>query len=195
MLEAASAARQAEFKAHRASYFPDLVLALRASHSYSPGTTDQTNPFISDAANLSRFEAGLVARWSLDVLGNRQRVRRSESMLRELEAQRSLATKGIRFEVESAYETTVAQGKVDAAWRDGERETRAWFVAAAQGFQLGTVEAKDLVEAVKAYFGARSKHIEATQSYNVAVAELVRVSDERLLSAEDWRTSCSEDTN
>ena len=192
MLKQARIARSADLKIHRSRYFPDLALALGASHSYSPGTTDQTNPFIRDGANLSSFEAGLVARWSLDFLGNRRRVQRSEEQLFQLRDQSEQARGGVAFEATLVFEKTVEAQKREEAWAKGEREARTWFVAAAQGFQVGTLETKDLVDAVKAYFGARFNHIDATQKFNSAVAELEKVSGIQELAAADWNTSCGE---
>jgi outer membrane protein TolC len=78
----------------------------------------------------------------------------------------------------------------EEAWSDGERQTRSWFVAAAQAYQIGTIGPKELVDAVKAYFTARFNHLEAIRAYNTSLAELERAIGSPLLSSDAWAQRC-----
>lgn len=190
MLDAAIDARQANVDVNQARYFPDLALALQASTSRAPGITDQNNPFVQDPANYNSLGAALVARWSLDLWGNVYRVERAERELLQTQAQRRHAFRGMGVEVGAAYaELQDAKRRLEA-WEEGERDTRKWFVTAAQGYQVGTVEPRELVDAIRAYFGARFKHLQAIHDYNVAVAKLERVVGMPLLDDQAWNQSC-----
>lgn len=192
MLEAATEAREADLQRQRAGYFPDLGLALHAGYSKAPGITDQSNPFIQDPANRRSLGAALVARWSLDLWGNAKRVQRAEEQLAETRLQAHAAARGMELEVSKAYETLTDAQRREEAWQRGEREGRSWFVAAVQAYQVGTVEPKDLVDALKAYFSARYEHLQAVREYNEALAELERVSGQRLVARGGWEAGCGE---
>ena len=84
MLDAARVAREAQLGIHRARFFPDLALALRAGYSWAPHITDIQNPFVRDRANTQSLGAGLVFRWNLDFAGTLARTRRAEAQLAEL---------------------------------------------------------------------------------------------------------------
>jgi len=192
MLQAGLRAREANVEATEARYFPDIALALSASHSYAPGVTDQTNPFVIDRGNYTSLGAAIVARWSLDLWGNTYRVQRAESELAETRAQVDEARRGIALEVSSAYEEMQDARRREEAWGRGHRDARAWFVASAQAYQVGALEPRELVDAVKAYFTARFSHLQAIRDYNVAVANMERVTGERLVRSGGWERSCED---
>lgn len=192
MLAAAQEAREADLTAHRARFFPDLVLALRAGYSYSPGVTDVNNPYIQDRANAQRLTAALVLRWNLDFAGSHYRTQRSRAQLAELRARTREADAGIRLQVAGAYEQLADADRREQAWSRGERATRSWFVAAGQAYQLGTAEPRDLVDALKAYFTNRFNHLESVREYNTAVARLEQMTGAQLLQARQWDGDCAE---
>lgn len=192
MLQAGIAAREASLDATRARYFPDIALAMSASYSYGPGVTDQTNPFVVDRANYTSLGAALVARWSFDVWGNAHRVSRAESELGETRAQVEEARRGIELEVAATYEELQDARRREEAWGRGRRDARSWFVASAQAYQVGALEPRELVDAVKTYFTARFNHLQAIRDYNMAVASLERVTGTRLMPEGGWERPCEE---
>ena len=188
MLEAAVRARQASLDIAQASFFPDLALAYRFATTWSPGITDQTNPFVIDPANYTNLTAGLVVRWSLDLWGNAYRVDRESALLEDTRNRSSEAARGIELEVSDAYEAVRAAQRQVETWERGRRQTRAWFIAAAQGRDVGTVEPRDLVDAVRSYFTARYGHLQAIHDFNVGLANLERTSGTQV--AELWEPAC-----
>lgn len=188
MLEAAVRARQASLDFHEAGFFPDIALAYRFGTTWAPGITDQTNPFIIDQANYTNIAAGLVMRWSLDLWGNAYRVDREGALLEDARERSQEATRGIELEVTEAFEAVQATQRQVETWGRGRRETRAWFIAAAQGRDVGTVEPRDLVDAVRAYFTARYSHLQAIHDFNVALANLERTSGNTVV--ERWEPPC-----
>lgn len=189
-LDAAKKAREGELRVHRGRYFPDLALALGVSYSLSPGITDQLNPFIYDRPNFTTFNTALVARWSLDFVGHVARHRRTQALVEQLKAQRAQAKDAIDLEVASTLEAVTAARAREEAWREGARQARSWFVAAGQGYQIGTLESKDLVDSIRAYFRARFEHLSALLAFNTALADLERVVGTRLMAIDAWEQPC-----
>ena len=189
-LAAGVRAREANLSATEARFLPDIALALSASHSYGPGVTDQTNPFVIDRANYTSLGAALVARWSLDLWGNSYRVERAENELLETRARVDEARLGVALEVSNAYEELADAGRREDAWARGHRDARSWFVASAQAYQVGALEPRDLVDSIKTYFTARFSHLQAIRDYNLAAANMERVTGMRLLPASGWEMDC-----
>jgi outer membrane protein TolC len=188
MLEAAVRARQASLDVAEAGFFPDIAIAYRFGVTWAPGITDQTNPFVIDQPNYTSIAAGLVLRWSLDLWGNAYRVDRESALLEDLRHRSREASRGIELEVTESYEAvTAAQAQVEA-WERGRRETRAWLIAALQGRDLGTVETRDLVDALRASLGARYSHLQAIHDLNVATANLERTSGHPVTA--HWEPDC-----
>ncbi len=188
MLEAATRAREASLDIARAGFLPDIGLTYRFAISYAPGITDQTNPFVIDPANYMNIGAGLAMRWSLDLWGNAYRVDRESALLDDVRGRSDEARAGLELEVNDAYETVVEALRRAEAFDRGRRETRAWFISAAQGVEVGAAELSDMVDAVRAYFLARYSHLQAIADADTALANLARVS---AMSVTDrWERDC-----
>ncbi len=192
MLEAAVEAREANLDIQRAGYAPDFGLGFQARYSWGPGLTDQSNPWIADPANRQSLGGGLVMRWSLDFAGSRFRTARARAQLEETRARLDEVQRGMGLEVATALEALLDAQRREAAWREGRRQTRAWFVSEAQAYDiaLDDMDPKNLIDAMKAYFEARFNHLRAIQALNEAAAELERVSGEALLPADAWEAPC-----
>ncbi len=188
MLEAAVNAREAAVRVAEAGFFPDFGFAYRIGQTWAPGMTNQTNPFVIDPANYTTVQAGLVMRWSLDVWGNAYRLNRANAQLDDTRAQTEMALGGIGLEVAQAYSAVQAAQAHVETWARGRRETRAWFIAAAQGREVGTVEPRDLVDAVRAYLTARYSHLSAIHDLNSAAANLERTSGTQVVRR--WEPPC-----
>ncbi|MCA9581490.1 MAG: TolC family protein [Myxococcales bacterium] len=192
MARAGMRARHAEDDIYTAKYFPDIALALSASTSIAPGITDQSNPFIIDRGNFQSIGGAIVARWDLDLIGHWQRDKRTDAQVEETRALVDEALAGVKIEVSATYHEVVEAEQRVEAWGEGHRDAREWFVAAAQGYQIGTVDPKELIDAVKAYFSARASHVIAIMDYNTAIAKLSRVTGQDLLPEKKWEILCEE---
>jgi outer membrane protein TolC len=192
-LEAARSARDANLTVKRAGYLPDILLALRATFARTPGITDVQNPFIIDRGNFAGAFAGLVARWKLDFGGTNARVKMAKAEIASLKARTSQAEQGIEIEVTDLYERLQDAKRRLQSWTRSERETRKWFVSAGQGYEVGTTSAMELVDAIQAYFSARSKRLTATAEYNLAIAGLEKATNVPIVTQKGWRpVDCGE---
>ncbi len=192
-LEAAQAARNANLTVKRAGYFPDIILALRASFARTPGITDIQNPFVIDRGNFAGAYVGLLAQWKLDFGGSHARVKAAKAEIQSLKAKTEEAEQGIEIEVTDLYEQLQDAKRRLESWTRSEKETRKWFVSAGQGYEVGTTTARQLVDAIEAYFSARSKRLMATAEYNLAIAGLEKATNMPLVSQKGWRpVDCEE---
>lgn len=184
MLRAARTAKQAEVTSKRAAFFPDIALALEAEASYIPGQTafEHYRPYYVGAA--------VVARWNMDLWGHHVRAERSEREALALQAQSSLAENGIRLEVQTQYESVLDAERRLSAWKRGHQSARRWFVSSAQGYEVGTVSSKELIDGVSAYFKARFAHLQAIHDRNVAIAGLEVVVGKPLVKPSQWEAEC-----
>lgn len=188
MLEAAVRARESSLDVQRAGFLPDIGLAYLFRTSYAPGITDQTNPFIIDYANYMQVGAGLVMRWSIDLWGNAYRVDRETALVDDVRERSLEARIGLELEVTEAYHAAVEAREREAAFDRGRRQTRAWFIAASQGVEVGTASLDDMLDAVRQYLMARYQHLQAIHDTNTALANLERVSTVRV--TERWEPVC-----
>jgi outer membrane protein TolC len=76
--------------------------------------------------------------------------------------------------VRKAYgELTEAQARTEAVHK-GERAGKAWISAVAQNFAVGLAEARDLSDALVAFFGMRARYLQAVYDFNIATSTLAR---------------------
>jgi outer membrane protein TolC len=102
------------------------------------------------------------------------RARRSAAEALEVEWRRSEAMGGILLEVRKAHaEVTEAAARVETMAK-GEKAGKAWISAVAQNFAVGLAEARDLSDALVAFFGMRTRYLQAVFDLDVALSALTR---------------------
>jgi outer membrane protein TolC len=192
-LQAAQTAKDANLTVKRAGYLPDIILALTATFARTPVITDVNNPFIIDRGNFAGAFAGLVARWKLDFAGTNARVKAAKAEIASLKAKTEEAKQGIEVEVNTLYEQLQDAKRRLGSWTRSEKEARKWFVSAAQGYEVGTMDAREFVDAVSAYFTARSNRLMAVAEYNLSIAGLEKATNMPLVPDQGWRPAeCEE---
>ncbi len=192
-LQAGQSARNANLKIKRAGYLPDIILALAASLARTPVTTDIQNPFIVDRGNFRGAFAGLVAKWKLDFAGTNARVKAAKAEIQSLKSKTAEAKQGIEIEVTAIYEHLQDAKRRLGSWTRSERAARKWFISSAQGYEVGTMDSREYVDSITAYFTARSNRLMATAEYNLAIAGLEKATAVPLLPEKGWRpVDCEE---
>jgi outer membrane protein TolC len=174
MAKAGVLAREAQVRAERARYLPDIGLGLSARWSSAPSVTDQQNPFIRDPNYLS-FGAGIVLRYKLDFLPQSARVEQAEAQLEEIRATERFALGGVGWEVEQAFHEAEDATRRLAAYTRATTYAKQWLVKVQQGIEVGTFEDEDIVEPAKEYALKRFAQMSALFDYNVALAKLAQV--------------------
>jgi outer membrane protein TolC len=179
--EAGLEALRSKREALRARYWPDLFLAGRVRYGVAPNRDRQTSPFARDDFNVrdAGVALGLRHEWPTGVTG--PEVAKVSAEIAALEARRTALTEKVSHELLAGLdEWRAAADKIEST-KEGFRAARAWSAFARNGFELGTVSAKDLVDALSAFVKARVALLTTTHEHNVAVARLSRASGRELL--------------
>jgi outer membrane protein TolC len=178
VLSAGVEARRANVAIERGKFFPDLALAGFFSYAFTSSVDFPQNAFFSNPYNTLSGGVGLALKLDLDYGLKVGRLKRARAELEELEANRRLALSGIKLEVEKAYrEVTEAHERL-AITQKGTRAARSWLVAQVQSLAAGLVEAKDLSDALLAFFTLRLREFQAMYDLNIALATLARAAGE-----------------
>lgn len=192
-LDAARSARDANLVVKRAGYLPDIILALSATFARTPGVTDIQNPYVIDRGNFVGAFFGLVAKWKLDFAGTNARVKTAKAEIESLKATTAEAKQGIEIEVNTLYEQLQDAKRRLGSWTRSEKEARKWFITAVQGYEVGTMDSREYVDSITAYFTARSNRLMATAEYNLAIAALEKATNMPMVSEKGWRpVDCEE---
>ena len=175
MLEYAVKAKSALADLERRKEYPDLVLIATGAFARAQTVDDPNNAFLSHYFNSraggrrggAAHAAGPRAEDRARAQDRRRRRRRSSH-------RRSEALGGILLEVRKTYaEATEAAARV-AAMEKGEKAGKAWISAVAQNFAVGLAEARDLSDALVAFFGMRTRYLQAVFDLNIARSALAR---------------------
>ena len=81
---------------------------------------------------------------------------------------------GIMLEVRKAYgEVSEARQRV-ATMEKGQKAGKAWISAVAQNFAVGLAETRDFSDALIAFFGMRTRYLQAVYDLDIAMSSLAR---------------------
>jgi outer membrane protein TolC len=174
MLESAVKAKLALADLERRKEYPDLVIIAGAVFARAQEVDNPNNAFYSHYYNSTA--AGLAAglRVPLDLGPKIARSRRLAAEADQVGFQQTAAMSGIMLDVRKAYgEVTEAKQRV-ATMEKGEKAGKAWISAVAQNFAVGLAEARDLSDALVAFFGMRTRFLQAVYDLDVALSSLAR---------------------
>lgn len=174
-LSAALEAVTAKVGVATAQFKPTLFLAGEYRYNYAMGIFDHRNPFQYNPVNFSRPAAVIGMNLNLGYHLLQTELEEARLQQRIVSEQQRRATDGIALEAQRAYFTfREAEANLEhsaTARRAGER----WQRAAAQNWDLGIGETKDLIDAFKANGTMQAAYREAVFDFNVAAADLRRV--------------------
>jgi outer membrane protein TolC len=170
-MNAAVAAARAAVKLRWASFWPDLALAVRYSYTYS-NSDDPVSAYARDSLHGNSIFVGLVFKFDLDF-----HLKRAKYM--EAKAARTAAARGrramrqkVRYEVKRARQAVSSSTKKIRLARTGHQAAKSWLTAVSQQHDMGTARAKEVADALKAYFKTKIAVVKAVYEHNMAVAGL-----------------------
>ncbi len=173
-LEAGVRAKEAELAAEKKGYFPDIFVTGTVRYAVAPNRDKQENPFVLDEFNY--FWGGVFFGWRLALdFGMPQRIAEKKAELAALQQKQRDATSGMLLEVEKAYEDVIEKKESLKFARKAKKSGRALSAMSAANFYLGLGEAKDVFEAFQIYTEGAARYYLAVKDFNMAVAELARV--------------------
>jgi outer membrane protein TolC len=165
----------------RAGLWPDLFVAGRARYGVAPNRDRQKSPFAKDDFNFldAGIAVGLRYDWLTGVTG--AEIAKASAELLALEDKRQALAERVAHDLQAALDDWRAAGDKIEATKAGFKASRAWSVFARNGFELGTVSAKDLIDALAAFVKARFAFLTLTYEYNVAAARLSQTTGREIL--------------
>ena len=161
LLEFAVKAKHALADLERRKEYPDLVLIATAAFARAQAVDDPQNAFLNHYFNSTTAGVAAALRMQLDIGPKIARARKSAAEALEIDYRRSEAMGGILLEVRKAHtEVTEAAARV-LAMAKGEKAGKSWISAVAQNFAVGLAEARDLSDALIAFFSMRTRYLQA----------------------------------
>jgi outer membrane protein TolC len=174
LLEYAVKAKTSLADLERRREYPDIVLIATGVIAYAQTVEDPHNSFYNHFFNSRSAGLAAALRMQLDLGPKIARARKTEAEAQEMGHRRSEALGGIMLEVRKTYaEATEAAARV-AAMDKGQKAGKAWISAVAQNFAVGLAEARDLSDALLAFFGMRTRYLQAVFDLYVARSALTR---------------------
>ncbi len=160
----------------RARWWPDLLLMGAVQVSAAQGVDDPPSAFAYDPFNATRAELALVLRWILEPNMQAARVKRAGAEQLRGQELAQAAQRSVEFSVRDAHNRAVEARKRLELSRQGEKSARGWVTSVMQADAVGAASARDLADAYLAYFTLRSRVLQSTYEWNLAVAALQRTS-------------------
>ncbi len=174
MLGFAVKAKHALADLERRKEYPDLILIGGAVFARAQGVDNPTNAFFSHYYNSTAAGVAAGLRIPIDIGPRIARSRRLASEAEQTDYQQSAAMSGIMLEVRKAYgEVSEARQRV-ASMEKGQKAGKAWISAVAQNFAVGLAETRDFSDALIAFFGMRTRYLQAVYDLDVALSSLAR---------------------
>jgi outer membrane protein TolC len=175
-LDYAVKAKQALADLEKRKIYPDLVLVGSGAFAHAGPVDDPHNAFVNHYFNspITAFGVAAALRMQLDLGPKLSRAARTRAEATEIEYRRGEALGGILLEVRKAYgELTEAAARVTALQK-GEKAGKSWISAVSQNFVVGVAEARDLTDALIAFFAMRTRYLQAVYDLNIATSALAR---------------------
>jgi outer membrane protein TolC len=174
LLDYAVQAKHALADLERRKEYPDVVLIATGAIARAQTVDDPNNAFMSHYFHSTTAGIAAALRMQLDLGPRIARARKTVAEATEVEYRRVEALGGIALEVRKAYaEVTEAAQRV-ATMEKGEKAGKAWISAVAQNFAVGLAEARDLSDALVAFFSMRTRYLQAVFDLDVALSQLMR---------------------
>lgn len=172
-------AKKAELRAEQRTWLPDVFLTGLFRYAVAPNRDEQDNPFAVEEFNY--LEGGLLLGWRLALdFGIAGRVAEKQAEVAQLLQEQREATTGMLLEVEKAWREAAQKQQTLSFAAEARKNGRALAATAASSFHLGLGEAKEVFEAFGIYTEAAARYFLAIKDFNLAVAELERVTGQKL---------------
>lgn len=165
-------ATQALVEVERSNYYPQLFVAVEGAVARAGNRTFQRNPFVNDPLNTTFVVPLLGLKFNLDFGITAGKVRAAGAEHRKIEETRTIAERGIPFQVRKALLELAEAQKSILATREAYTNAKKWLVAAEANFDLGVGEAKDVADALVAFARSRADNYRAIYNFNLALANV-----------------------
>ena len=171
-LEEDANARASLARAESAQSYPMLYLAAQAQHVESSQRSEQSSPFAYDPLNDNTGALLLGIRWNLGFFERSAKSSMARAEALAAEARKRYWGAALHADIERNYlelkHAILAVGERSDASKIAKRVYQDSFV----GFTLGSVSAKDFLEAIGAYAMGEKARLESVYSQNLAIYKM-----------------------
>ncbi|MBK8012332.1 MAG: TolC family protein [Deltaproteobacteria bacterium] len=150
-------AEEAFTELRRRQFWPDVFLGGAIHYAYQSNATNQTDPFIYDPYNSLDMGVAVGLRLELDVFVKLALLAQAEAQTRLRTEQARLAEEATEFEARLIHRgLATALGKLVGLERSN-RTARGWLTTTALGYDIGTGDAKELIDAFLAWAASEAE--------------------------------------
>lgn len=159
----------AEIKAN----LPILAIAGQFNADWAPTRDNTTNPYWSD--NYNRIVGGLALALAFDLnpWAAQAKQQTASAQYEQLDALERFASTGIPLQVQNAWTNLEQARAIVTIANNGIQATRKWVTFAANAYDTGTGEPRDLLEGLAALIESRRMMYDSLRDYYLARAELL----------------------
>jgi len=172
--QAGLAAHDALLRVARADYYPQIVIGVSASVSYTSNRQRQPNPFIRDSFRRSTARSGFGFQQKLNFSQTRARVAQAEAARKKVRYQMDGIREVILLEVERAYRDVLVAHTAMMAQDSSLAITKEWLRVEYINFDLELGNTENLIKAVQANLEVEARYYESVWRYNMVVLGLLR---------------------
>ncbi|MBK7865180.1 MAG: TolC family protein [Archangiaceae bacterium] len=157
----------------RLSSNPTAFIAAQVDLNWSPMWPKQDNPFAYDRFNTITPGAAVGLQFDIDIAKSLAKSYGAKGLIEQVEGLKKFAGTGIPMEVRKAYDDAVQAETLAKISDDQSTAGKKWLVFAGAGYAAGTGDAKDVLEGLVAYMGAKKSFYDALQSVHLSRATLL----------------------
>lgn len=174
-LESGLRARRALVAAKKAEMYPNIYAGLVGAAAYASRRERLKNPYLYDPFNSAGVTPVVGMKWDVQFDVVSAKVAQAQAELEQLVAKNQYAQAGIPFEVAEAYENVQSNYLAIKELEKGAAAARRWMVAAFADFNAGLEKSELVADALRTYALTQSEYLKTINDYNMAVAQLQRV--------------------
>jgi outer membrane protein len=167
-IEATRSLWEAQYKQKRPVFF----LTGFGNAAYSNVREKQSSTFANDRFNGLSGAAIFGFKFNLDWWTINAMSKQSKAEYEKLLTVKETLQDGMMLQVKKAYREVTDLKRAIGYTKDGEDNASKWIINAMMGYSIGSTQAKDLMDAMKAYFEAKINYCMAIYNYNMALADL-----------------------
>lgn len=159
--------------AQRLANAPALFIGGQLGADWAPTRDDASNPYHFDQYNQVLGGVAVGFFWDFDYQKTRAKVQQADALIEEVEALTRFARTGIPLQVFMAHQAVTQHRALVAQTRASVKATRKWMTFAATAYSTGTGEARDVLEGLVAYLGAKRAYYQHLRAFHDARADLL----------------------
>ena len=153
---------------------PVFFLMGAGTAAYSNVRDKQNSTYANDRFNGLGGALVFGLKFNLDWWTINAMSKQSKAEYEKLLVSKDTLHDGMMLQVKKAYREAIDHKKAIEYTKEGEDNASKWIINAMMGYGMGLTQAKDLMDAMKAYFEAKINYCMAIYNYNMALADLTK---------------------